>query len=52
MQDIFSIKEGENTFIEYKPSILVVLGSGGHTWEMFDILSKSNFEYIPIYIIA
>ena len=48
-----SISPPKKSFIEYKPSILIILGSGGHTWEMFNILSKIKFEdYLPIYIVA
>ena len=42
-----------SSFKEYKPSIMVILGSGGHTWEMIKILSRLNWEnFLPIYIIA
>ena len=38
---------------EIKPSIMVILGSGGHTWEMINILSRLKWEqYLPIYIIG
>ena len=40
-------------FKEIKPSIMVILGSGGHTWEMINVLSRLNWEkYLPIYIIG
>ena len=42
--------------IEYKdikPSIMVIIGSGGHTWEIINIISKLHWEnYLPIYIIG
>ena len=40
-------------FKKIKPIIMVILGSGGHTWEMINILSKINYQnYLPIYIIG
>ena len=40
-------------FKEIKPSIMVILGSGGHTWEMINVLSRLNWKkYLPIYIIG
>lgn len=54
----FKIKKYVNVkhqkgFKEIKPSIMVVLGSGGHTWEMINVLSRLNWQkYLPIYIIG
>ena len=40
-------------FKKIKPSIMVILGSGGHTWEMINVLSNLKWEnYLPIYIIG
>ena len=54
----FQIKKylNDNTnlgFKKIKPSIMVILGSGGHTWEMINVLSNLKWEnYLPIYIIG
>jgi len=40
-------------FKRNKPSIMIILGSGGHTWEMINVLSNLKWEnYLPIYIIG
>lgn len=41
-------------FVSICPSIMITLGSGGHTWEIFKILSllKHNCNYLPNYIVA
>ena len=40
-------------FKKIKPTLMVILGSGGHTWEMINVLSKLNYQnYLPIYIIG
>ena len=45
--------EGKIGYKDIKPSIMVIIGSGGHTWEIINIISKLHWEnYLPIYIIG
>ena len=45
--------ENKLGFKDINPSIMVIIGSGGHTWEMINLLSKLNWEkYLPTYIIG
>jgi beta-1,4-N-acetylglucosaminyltransferase len=49
----FTIPFGKYGFAEHMPSALVILGSGGHSWEMFNFLSKIEWQrYLPIYVMA
>ena len=45
--------DGKLGYKDIKPSIMVIIGSGGHTWEIINIISKLHWEnYLPIYIIG
>lgn len=45
--------EAKIGYKDIKPSIMVIIGSGGHTWEIINIISKLQWEnYLPIYIIG
>ena len=45
--------EAKIEYKDIKPSIIVIIGSGGHTWELINIISKLHWKnYLPIYIIG
>ena len=49
----YKSKKNKEGFKKVKPAIMIILGSGGHTWEIINILSKLNWKkYLPIYIIG